>query len=155
MKVFNGSRQLDDVVGEHLGYSGWHQVPQQRIDDFAAATGDHQWIHTDRERAASGPFGSTIAHGYLTLSLVAPLGAEIYRIDDVDLIINYGVDSVRFLTPVRVGSWVRAGAEVIAVKPVEGGRRLTLRFTVEIRDVDKPALVADTVLLVIDESSKE
>ncbi|MYX43572.1 dehydratase, partial [Streptomyces sp. SID89] len=109
------------------------------------ATGDHQWIHVDAERAASGPFGGTIAHGFLTLSLIPVLVKEVYRTEGVAMAVNYGLNKVRFMNPVRVGSRVRASVDVVAADEVRGGHQVVLKVTVEIEGADKPACVAETV----------
>ena len=149
MRVINGVDELRAAVGEHLGYSSWHEVTQERIDQFAEATGDHQWIHVDPERAKDGPFGSTIAHGYLTLSMVPMLVWEVYRVDRVKMGVNYGSDKVRFPTPVPVGSKVRAGVELTAVDDIPLGVQVTAKVTVEIEGVQKPAMVAQTISVVV------
>lgn len=149
MRVINGVDELRAAVGEHLGYSSWHEVTQERIDQFAEATGDHQWIHVDPERAKDGPFGSTIAHGYLTLSMVPMLVWEVYRVDGVKMGVNYGSDKVRFPTPVPVGSKVRAGVELTAVDDIPLGVQVTAKVTVEIEGAQKPAMVAQTISVVV------
>jgi acyl dehydratase len=111
MKTFNGLDEFEQAVGTHLGYSDWHTITQEQINLFAEATGDHQWIHTDPERAATGPFGTTIAHGYLTLSLLPKLVRQIYTIEGLRMGVNYGSNKVRFPAPVPVGSKVRAPPE--------------------------------------------
>jgi acyl dehydratase len=136
-------------VGRPLGSSEWMVVDQAMIDRFAEATGDHQWIHVDRERAATGPFGTTIAHGYLTLSLIPLLGSQVFRLATPGPRLNYGVNKVRFPNPVRVGSRVRVKVTMGEVTEVPTGRQLTLRHTVEIEDEDKPACVAETVVLLL------
>ncbi|MFB7161042.1 MaoC family dehydratase [Streptomyces sp. NPDC056242] len=148
MKVFQGIEELRNAVGTHLGYSDWHTVTQQQIDTFADATGDHQWIHVDVERAAAGPFGSTIAHGYLTLSLVPMLAWQVYRVEGVSMGVNYGANKVRFTSPVPVDSKVRAGVELVSVEPGGGGYRVTTRVTVERQGAGKPACVAETLSVV-------
>ncbi len=133
------------MVGSHLGHSEWIEISQERVQRFADATDDQQWIHVDPDRAAQGPFGTTIAHGYLTLSLVVPLVSQIYRLDGVRMGINYGVNRVRFPSPVPVGSRVRAGATLAGVSPVDGGVQVTLDATIETEGGTKPACVAQTV----------
>jgi acyl dehydratase len=146
MRIFDDIASFTEAVGQHLGYSDWLKVDQDRVDAFAEATGDHQWIHVDPERSAAGPYGGTIAHGYLTLSLLPALGAKIYRVDGVPAALNYGLDRVRFPAPVPVGSRVRAGAELVSVTPVAaGGTQAVVRFTVEVEGQDRPACVADTI----------
>jgi acyl dehydratase len=145
--VFRSADDLAAAVGTHLGFSDWLTVDQHRIDTFADATGDHQWIHVDRELAAAGPFGTTIAHGFLTLSLVPYLLSDLVDYPAWPVRINYGSDRVRFLAPVPVGSRVRAGAELFAVRPSGTGTQVTVSVTVEIEGSDKPALVAQTLTL--------
>lgn len=139
---------LDEVpglVGQHLGYSRWHRITQEQVDQFADATGDHQWIHVDPARAAAGPFGGTIAHGYLTLSLAPVLLTQILRVEGVAMGVNYGCNRVRFVSPVPVGAEVRCGATLAGADPVDGGIQLTVDLTVELRDAPKPACVAQVV----------
>lgn len=131
--------------GTHLGHSNWWEITQERIDAFAEATGDHQWIHVDPERAARGPFGTTIAHGYLTLSLAVPLVSEVVAVEGVAMGINYGTNKVRFPAPVPVGSRIRAGVEVVATEAVTGGGQLTLAVVFEIEGEPKPACAAEVV----------
>jgi acyl dehydratase len=145
--VFRSADDLAAAVGTHLGFSDWLTVDQHRIDTFADATGDHQWIHVDRELAAAGPFGTTIAHGFLTLSLVPYLLRDLVDYPAWPVRINYGSDRVRFLAPVPVGSRVRAGAELVAFRPSGTGTQVTVSVTVEIDGSDKPALVAQTLTL--------
>jgi acyl dehydratase len=149
VKVFNGIAELEAAVGTHLGYSDWHAVTQEQIDTFAAATGDHQWIHVDPERAARGPFGSTIAHGYLTLSLVPMLAWAVYRVEGIAMGVNYGANKVRFPAPVPVGSKVRAGIELVSVSPGGSGYQVIARVTVELAGSDKPACVVETVSILV------
>jgi len=149
MRVFDKVADLASAQGEHLGFSDWHTITQEKVDEFARATGDHQWIHVDPERAATGPFGGTIAHGYLTLSLVPRLGQEVWRVDNLTMGINYGCNKVRFPQPVPVGSRVRGGAELVSVTDVPQGAQVVVRYTVETEGADKPACVADTVVLLI------
>jgi acyl dehydratase len=145
--------QLPGLVGQELALSDWLEVTQERIDRFAEATDDHQWIHVDVERAKTGPFGATIAHGYLTLSLVAGFSQRNLRIDDESMSINYGLEKVRFPTPVRAGSRVRARFALASCEPVAdgpGGRaglKLVMRATIEIEGSAKPACVAEAVRL--------
>jgi len=145
MITVNGLAELTALTGRDLGHSSWIEITQGRIDTFAEATGDHQWIHVDPERARSGPFGTTIAHGYLTLSLVIPLFGELLTIDGIRMGINYGLDKVRFPSPVRVGSKIRLAARVAGVEEVTGGVQMALDFTVEIDGEAKPACVARAV----------
>jgi acyl dehydratase len=141
--------EMDRHVGEKLGSSEWLTVSQDMIDAFAAATGDDQWIHVDRARAAREmPGGRTIAHGYLTLSLLPRLSRDIYRIRARSRAINYGCNKVRFTNPVPAGARIRSHVTLKASEPIEGGRRLTFESTVEIEGQDRPALVAETIALV-------
>jgi acyl dehydratase len=145
--VFRNTDELTAAVGTPLGSSEWITIDQTRVDTFAEATGDFQWIHVDPERAADGPFGTTIAHGYLTLSLLPRLVGDLVEYAGWPVKINYGSDRVRFLSPVPVGSRVRANAELTAVRPSAAGVQVSLQVTVEIEDSDKPALVAQTLTL--------
>ncbi len=142
---FDSPSALLDSVGQHLGYSDWLQIDQSRIDLFAEATGDHQWIHVDPERAAQGPFGKTIAHGYLSLSLANLFLPQILRVENVSMGVNYGCEKVRFPAPVPVGSRLRGGGEVISVEEVKGGVQIVVRVTIEIEGGDRPACVIDTI----------
>jgi acyl dehydratase len=147
MMTFANPAALLDAVGADLGTTEWLEVDQQRIDAFAVATGDEQWIHVDPVRAAAGPFGGTIAHGYLTLSFLAQFTAQLLEVHDVAMAINYGLDRVRFLQPVRSGSRVRASGSVTSAEAVGLGVRVGVKITVEIDGESKPALVADTIVL--------
>ncbi len=149
MRTFTSFDQLSDAIGEDLGTSSWLEITQERVDAFADATGDHQWIHVDVERAKDGPFGGTIAHGYLTLSLIPQFNAELLSLETPGAKLNYGVNKVRFPHPVRVGSRVRATAQIAEVSDVSAGKQLVTRYTVEIEDEDKPACVAETVVLLL------
>ncbi|MFF3271369.1 MaoC family dehydratase [Streptomyces chrestomyceticus] len=144
-RVFGSLDALRNAVGEDLGTSDWPEIDQKRIDLFADATGDHQWIHVDPERAAAGPFGATIAHGYLTLALLPALVPQLLRVDNVKMGINYGVDKVRFPAPVPVGSRVRATARIAGVTEVSGGVQLATTVTVEREGGEKPVCVAETL----------
>ena len=143
--TIDGIDKFPSMIGEHLGYSDWVVVDQDRIDRFADATGDHQWIHVDPERAAKGPFGTTIAHGYLTLSLVPWLLAQVVRVEGVAFGVNYGCNKVRFPAPVPVDSEVRVGATVASVEEVAGGVQIALDVTVEVRGAKKPSCAAQVV----------
>ncbi|MCB1674649.1 MAG: MaoC family dehydratase [Halioglobus sp.] len=143
--VFENPAQLLDAVGQHLGHSDWLEIDQARIDLFADATGDHQWIHVDPERAAGGPFGATIAHGYLTLSLVNQFLPEIVEVRGISMGVNYGCGKVRFPAPIKVKSQVRGSAELIEAQEINGCIQATVRVTVEIKDSDRPACVVDTI----------
>jgi acyl dehydratase len=149
MRVFADIAEFAAAKGEHLGYSDWHPVTQEQVNLFADATGDHQWIHVDTERAAAGPFGGTIAHGYLTLSLIPMLAKDVYRVDKVAMGINYGSEKVRFPGLVPVGSRIRVGSELVDVMDAKQGTRFLVRHTVEIEGRDKPACVAETIVLLI------
>ena len=139
-------KDLKAHEGEHLGSSDWHQVTQDQVNMFADATGDHQWIHVDAERAKSGPFGGTIAHGYLTMSLVPMLLQEIWQVSGMRMGLNYGINKLRFPAPVPVGSKVRADATLASVEEVGGGGlQTTLAVTIEVEGQDKPACVAEIV----------
>src|ERR1700712_2708324 len=120
-RIVKGVQGLKDLVGEHIGYSDWHEVTQDQVNLFADATGDHQWIHIDPERAKAGPFGGPIAHGYLTLSLAPALLPEVIQVSGISMGVNYGCNKVRFPSPVPVGSKVRAGAQLVSVEDVSGG----------------------------------
>ncbi|MGI5466966.1 MaoC family dehydratase [Streptomyces sp. CA-132043] len=137
----NGLDELKKLAGNDLGSSDWIEVTQDRIDTFADATGDHQWIHTDPEKAAQGPFGAPIAHGYLTLSLFIPLFTELLDVRGVTTKVNYGLDKVRFPSPVTVGSRIRLAATLASVDEVKGGVQIAVDGTVEIEDGTKPACV--------------
>ena len=149
MKTFNGLDELELAVGTHLGYSGWHTITQEQIDLFAEATGDHQWIHTDPERAAAGPFGTRVAHGYLTLSLVPWLVSQIYTVEGLRMAVNYGSNKVRFPSPVPAGSRVRAGVELLELTRGPRGAQTVSLVTVDREGWDKPACVAETVALLV------
>ncbi|GAA3197511.1 MULTISPECIES: MaoC family dehydratase [Streptomyces] len=144
-RVFGSLDELRAAVGEELGPSDWLEIDQQRIDRFAEATGDHQWIHVDAEKAAAGPFGTTIAHGYLTLSLLPALVPQLMRVDNVAMGINYGTNKVRFPAPVPVGSRVRATTRIAEVAEVPGGVQLTTAVTIEREGGTKPVCVAESV----------
>lgn len=143
MRVFNGVDELRAAKGTTIGESDWFTVDQSRIDGFADATDDHQWIHVDVDKAAAGPFGTTIAHGFLSLSLLPSLISQVYRIDNVRMGINYGLNRVRFTSPVPVGSKLRGIVELADVADVDGGVQLTTTITVEIEGSQRPALVAE------------
>jgi len=138
-------KELPDLVGKEVGISDWVRVDQERIDRFADLCGDHQWIHVDVERAKQGPFGAPIAHGYLTLSLAPALLPEIYRVTDINMAVNYGLNKLRFPSPVPVGSKVRAGASLVGVDEIPGGAQVTMDVAFEVEGQDKPACVAQVV----------
>ncbi|MEV0247731.1 MaoC family dehydratase [Nocardia sp. NPDC050712] len=150
MKIFDGTAELEQAVGTHLGYSDWHTITQEQVNLFAEATGDHQWIHVDPVRAADGPYGTTIAHGYLTLSLLPMLVSEVYRVDGLKMAINYGSDKVRFPAAVPVGSRVRAGIELVALDRKSSGVQVSTRVTIEIEGAAKPACVAEPLAVLVD-----
>lgn len=133
---------LQALVGQSLGSSEWVQVSQERIDQFALATGDSQWIHVDPVRAAAGPFGTTVAHGFLTLSLLPQLSASAFEVADARMGINYGLDRLRFPTPVPAGSRLRGHFKLARFEPLSGGAQLGLEVTMELEGVAKPACVA-------------
>jgi acyl dehydratase len=144
--IFATPRELLGAVGKPLGASDWLTIDQARVNLFADATGDHQWIHVDPERAKSGPFGATIAHGYLTLSLVNLFLPQLLEVRGASMGVNYGCDRVRFPAPVRVGSRVRGVGEVVAAEEVKGGAvQVTVRVSVEIEGGERPACVVDTI----------
>lgn len=144
--VFQSPAELASAVGKQLGKSDWLEITQKRIDQFAEATNDHQWIHVDPARAAQGPFKKTIAHGYLTLSLVSYFLPQIVEVRGIALGINYGADRLRFPAPVVVGSRIRGGAELLEAEVVKGGAvQAKLRVTVEIEGSERPACVIDTI----------
>jgi acyl dehydratase len=143
--VLEGLDEVKAAVGRHLGYGEWLEVTQDRVNLFADATGDHQWIHVDPDRAADGPFGGAIAHGYLTLSLSNYFLPQIVEVRGVSMGVNYGANKVRFPAPVRVGSKVRAGAELVTVDDVPGGVQTTMLVTIEVEGSDKPACVIESL----------
>ena len=145
MTTFASPSELAGSVGSHLGYSDWLEITQERINAFADATDDHQWIHVDPDRAESGPFGTTIAHGYLTLSLAVRFAAEIFQVDGRVMGVNYGSNRVRFISPVLVGSKLRAGGTLAAVEEVPGGYQATIDLTFEVEGAEKPACVAQVL----------
>jgi len=152
MRIFNDLAELKAAKGEHLGYTGWREITQERVNGFADATDDHQWIHVDVDRAKEGLFGSTIAHGYLSLALIPSFTSELFRVDGLKMGINYGLNKVRFARPVPVGSRIRAGAEIIDVKGTPSGTLASLRVVIEVEGLDKPACIAETLSLLVAES---
>ena len=154
MRTFTSFEELTEAIGQDLGTSDWLTIEQDRVNQFADATGDHQWIHVDVDRAAEGPFGGTIAHGYLTLSLIPYLGVQVFTLDTPGAKLNYGVNKVRFPSPVRVGSRVRNTVSVKEVTDLPSGKQLVLGHVLEIEGPDgqmheKPACVAETVVLLL------
>ena len=142
---FDSLAALTAAAGTDLGVTEWTTIGQDRIDRFAEATGDHQWIHVDAEAAEHGPFGTTIAHGYLTMALCAPLLAELCSVGGISMGINYGVDKARFITPVPAGGRVRGRGEILGTTEIPGGVQAVVRITIELEGADKPAAVVDTV----------
>jgi acyl dehydratase len=135
--------ELTALIGQHLGHSGWREITQEQINTFADATDDHQWIHIDAERAAAGPFGATIAHGFLTLSLLVPMWSEILHFEGVRLGVNYGLNKVRFPSPVPVGSRIRTGATLVSVETVaDGSLQIVVDFVIEREGAEKPCCIA-------------
>jgi acyl dehydratase len=146
MRTFTSPEELIAAVGEHLGYSDWRQINQEQVNLFADATGDHQWIHVDTEKAAQGPFGTTIAHGYLMLSLLPALVSDVYRVQGVRMGINYGLNRVRFPAVLPVGSKIRVGATLVSVDPTpDGGYQIVGEATLEREGGEKPCCVAQTL----------
>lgn len=143
--IINGPDDLRRRLGTHLGYSDWLEVDQERVNLFAEATGDHQWIHVDPLRASSGPFGAPIAHGYLTLSLSNYFLPQIVEVRGFDAGVNYGLDKVRFPSPVKVGQRIRGGAELVNIDDVTGGVQTTIRITIECEGASKPACVIESL----------
>ena len=143
--VFKSPNDLAAAVGTRLGESEWLQIDQERVNLFADATGDHQWIHVDPERAKDGPFGATIAHGYLTMSLVNMFLPQIVDVQGISMGVNYGADKMRFPNAVKVGAKVRGVGELVNVEEVKGGVQATVRVTVEIEGEDRPGCVVDTI----------
>ena len=143
--IVQGVEGLKEKVGEHLGYSEWHEVTQEQVNQFADATGDHQWIHIDPERAKAGPFGGPIAHGYLTLSLAPMLMTEVVRTEGVSMGVNYGLNKLRFPSPVPVGKRLRMGAQLKEVTDIPGGAQSVYELTFQVEGQDKPACVAEAV----------
>ena len=143
--IVDGVDAFHDLIGQHLGYSEWQTITQERVNLFADATDDHQWIHVDPERAKEGPFGGAIAHGYLTLSLAPVLLNKVIRVDKMTFGVNYGANKIRFPSPVLVGSELRMGVTVAGTEDVEGGVQVTYDLVMEVRDAPKPACVAQVV----------
>ena len=147
MQTFDGLDEFERAVGTHLGHSRWRTVTQEQVDLFADTTDDHQWIHVDPERAARGPFGSTVAHGFLTLPLLPSMVREIYRVEGMAMVVNYGSDRVRFPHPTPVGARIRAGAELTRLDRGPQGALAMVTTTVEIEGVAKPASVSVSLFL--------
>ena len=146
MRVFKTPHELKEQIGTDLGETGWLEIDQQRINTFAEATGDHQWIHVDEEKAKAGPFGSTIAHGYLTVSLVNYFLPQLIDVQGISMGVNYGVDKIRFPAPVPVGSKIRGkGVLTSAVDTKDGGIQSKVTVTIEIEGGDRPACIVETI----------
>ena len=146
MRSFAALSELQGLVGQELGSSDWFTVAQSQIDAFARATGDHQWIHIDPERAANGPFGATVAHGFLTLSLLPQMSASAFEIRDTRMGVNYGLNRVRFPAPVPVGSRLRGHFKLLSYEALDGGAQLTTEVTMEREGSTKPVCVAESVV---------
>jgi acyl dehydratase len=146
VKVFKGLDEFAAAQGSQFGPTDWMEITQDRVNLFADATDDHQWIHVDPQKAADGPYGGTIAHGLLTLSLLPHFSHQLYRVDNVTMAINYGYNKVRFITPVPVGAKVRARGELTSVNQLEGAVQATTTITVEIDGSHKPAAVAESIV---------
>jgi acyl dehydratase len=149
MRVFSTFEEIEAAAGEEIGASEWVEITQERVDEFARATDDFQWIHVDQEKAEAGPFGGTIAHGYLTLSLIPYLSNQVFGVETEGAKLNYGLNKVRFPNPVPVGARVRAVVTVGTVTDLPAGKQLTMKYVIEIEDHDKPACVAETVVLLL------
>ena len=146
MQVISSVGEAESLVGSELGVSDWLTIDQKRVNDFAEVTGDHQWIHVDVERAKNeSPYGAPIAHGFLTLSLIPALSKDNFRVENAKLAINYGLNKVRFMSPVPVGSSLRCGAKMLAADKIEGGYQVTLEVTFEVEGATKPACVAEVI----------
>ena len=139
---------LRERAGTHIGYTDWQERTQDRVNQFAGATDDHQFIHVDPERAKQTPFGGTIAHGFLTLSLVAPVSQQLMKVTDAAMGVNYGLDRVRFPAPLPVGAHWRGGMEIVEVSEIPGGAQVKAKVTIEVKDAAKPACVAESLVRV-------
>jgi acyl dehydratase len=149
MRVFKTLDEVQAAAGEELGTSDWLQITQQQVNDFADATSDHQWIHVDVERAKSGPFGGTIAHGYLTLALLPMFSAQVFSLETPGAKLNYGINKVRFPNPVPVGAHVRARITFGDVTDIASGKQLIQKYVIEVEGQEKPSCVAETVVLLL------
>jgi acyl dehydratase len=149
VRTFRDLTELESAVGEELGTTDWMEITQERVDRFAEATDDFQWIHVDPERAAEGPFGGTIAHGYLTLSLIAHFNQELIQIEGGGARLNYGLNKVRFPNPVKVGARVRCTATLVSLTDVAAGKQMVTTYVIEIEGETKPACVAEMVVLLL------
>ena len=150
MRTLNGIDEITSLVGTELGSSEWTTIDQKAIDTFADVTADHQWIHVDEERAADGPYGSTIVHGFFTLSLIPKFSSEIFTIEGVSIRVNYGLNKVRFAQPVLVGSRLRATVSVKEVIPGDKGTQVILKHVIEIEGEERPACIAEAVTLLVE-----
>lgn len=144
-RMIDGIEGMKTLVGQHLGYSPYMEITQEQVNTFAEATGDHQWIHVDVERANAGPFGGPIAHGYLTLSLGPTLAPQVFGVSGITMGVNYGAGKIRFPSPVPVGSKLRLGITLVAVDDIEGGAQVTQQFVFEVEGASKPSCVAEVV----------
>ena len=149
MRVFSTLDEVSAATGEELGTSDWLTIDQERVDQFAEATNDHQWIHVDAERATAGPFGGTIAHGYLTLALIPFLGSQVFGFDTPGAKLNYGVNKVRFPNPLLVGKRIRGHAAFGDVTDLPAGKQLTMKHVIEIDGESKPACVAEMLVVLL------
>ncbi|MBQ9051206.1 MULTISPECIES: MaoC family dehydratase [unclassified Rhodococcus (in: high G+C Gram-positive bacteria)] len=145
MKVFNGIEDVIAAEGSDLGTTDWTAIEQERVNQFADATGDHQWIHVDTERAKDGPFGGTIAHGFLTLSMLPVLQQQLYRVDGITMAVNYGLNKVRFAAPVLVGAKVRASVTLTKVTPLDSAIQAEFTTTIEVEGSSKPACIVESI----------
>lgn len=144
--TFNNAAALEQAIGQSLGATEWITIDQQRVDTFAEATGDHQWIHVDPAKAKAGPFGGTIAHGYLTLSLVNYFLPQLMQVENLQMGVNYGCDRVRFPAPVKVGARIRGAGEITQVETLANGSvQVVVRVTVEVEGSERPGCVVDTI----------
>lgn len=139
---------LRQAAGAHLGFTDWQEMPQERVDQFADVTEDHNFIHVDAERARETPFGGTIAHGFLSLSLLAPVSQQLLQVTDAGMAINYGLDRVRFPAPLPVGARWRGAGEIVEVTEIPGGVQVKLKLTIEVHGSEKPAVVAESLVRV-------
>ncbi|MEJ6721327.1 MaoC family dehydratase [uncultured Ilumatobacter sp.] len=144
-RTINGIDEMKTLVGEHLGWSPYTEITQEQVQKFAEATGDHQWIHIDVERATAGPFGAPIAHGYLTLSLGPKLSPQVFGVSGVAMGVNYGAGKIRFPSPVPVGSNIRLGITLVSVDDIAGGAQVTQEFVFECEGAAKPSCVAEVI----------
>ena len=151
MREFNGIAELEAAIGENVGTSDWTEITQESVNLFAEATGDHQWIHVDPEKAKDGPFGGTIVHGFLTLSLLPKFGWEVYTVSGMAMMINYGLNKVRFPAVVPVGSKVRASITLDKLEQKPSGYQLTTTTTVEAEGVERPVCIAESLMMLVPE----